>query len=52
LGLEADRHRLKYEHLLKVNNELLREIEQLKSKAHQVTLKEKYKEKIAKLFTD
>jgi hypothetical protein len=43
MSLESERHRMKYEHLLKVNNELLKEIEELKSKAHQVTLKEKYK---------
>ena len=26
VGLEGERHRLKYEHLLKVNNQLLKEI--------------------------
>jgi hypothetical protein len=43
VGLEGERHRMKYEQLLKVNNELVKESEELKSKAHQQTLKEKYK---------
>ncbi len=50
--LESERHRLKYEHLLKVNGELIKEVEALKSKAHQMTIKEKYKSRISSLFDD
>lgn len=42
--------RLKYENIVKMNNMLLGEVEMLKGKANQVTLKEKYKDKIAGLF--
>lgn len=47
---ESELTRLKYENIVKMNNMLLGEVEMLKGKANQVTLKEKYKDKIAGLF--